>query len=137
MTKFEETMRLVLTRLSRAPQITPLVRRAHRTVVPRDKAPAIHLIDGDIAAPMAGAKNCRGRDAQFTVSLFVRSDDGPEAADPYKEKIYERLRSTDWPEGVIIAPGRVTSEAEIADADVIRIDLDFSMYYVSGGEWFI
>src|SRR6266851_2256901 len=79
----ETLMSAVLARLRTAAVIDDLsnIRRDHRTVVPREKAPAVHVVDGnEVPTP---AKNCRcGVDFNFIVSVFVRDDAGYEAADP-------------------------------------------------------
>lgn len=116
---------------------TSAVRRAHRTIVPRDGAPAVHLVDGE-DAPVKGAtqRDCARREGAFTVSIFVRSDAGAAAADPFKVEIMRRLSpdTQSYAAGVTVQPGRIVVDTEIADADAVRVDMDFGVRYTAT-EW--
>jgi hypothetical protein len=139
---YEVIMVDVLTRLKASGTGWPLaaeVRRAHRTDVPRgDSSQAlkrIHLVDG-YDEPRKGTTRCGMRDASFTVSLFIRSADGPQAADPHKIEVIRRLspNTTAYAAGCVY-PGRITVDPDqIADVDAIRVDLEFTFDYPAA-EW--
>lgn len=136
----EDVMMAVLTRLS-AP--TPIVsktrlRRTHRTTVTRENAPAAHLIDGT-DKPIDPKDNCETeREAAFTVSLFVRNDDGYAEGDALARKVMERLdpMSDDYqpyPHNARMNIGPITTETDIADGDALRIDMEFNFRYRVAG----
>lgn len=140
---YETIMVAVLTRLKAPGTGWPAaadVRRAHRTDVPRStSSPAalqrVHLIDGT-DEPRKGTALCGMRDATFTVSLFIRSADGPQAADPHKVEVMRRLspNTSAYTTGCVY-PGRITVDPEqIADVDAIRVDLEFTFDYPAT-EW--
>lgn len=136
----EDLMRAVLDRLQGpTPIVTDdsRVRRSHRTVVARDKAPAVHLIDG-ADLPDQDSKCATARKLDFTVRLIVRDDDGFTAADPLKLAVMERLDPesesyTVYPHGARIAPGRITPEQEIADGDSLSVEMEFTFRYSAAG----
>lgn len=132
----ETLMREVLARLKAAPVIANVdnIRRDHRTVVPRDKAPAVHLIDG-AETPQPGKNDCYvSEDLVFTVSIFVRDDSGYAAADPLKIAVMAALNpATAYPATALGTPdlvrGRIVSEDEIADTDALRVDMEFTFKF--------
>jgi len=79
---------------------------------------------------------CRQREAEFTVSLFVRSDAGESAADPLRIEVMRRLNPETAPyaAGVRVTPVEISADEEIADADAIRIDMHFDFAYPAG-DW--
>jgi hypothetical protein len=129
----ETLMVNVLTRVKASPRFSGVkldnIRRAHRTHVTRANCPAIHVIDGD-EVPDKG-KVGRGcavpREKQFTVSLFVRDDDGYADADEIKQEVMARLSPAggEWPTGVRLEYGPIKYESEVADGDALRVDMDF------------
>lgn len=138
MTGYEYVMAAVLTALRASPPVVTLanVRRAHKTTIPRDKAPAVHLVDGEDDRDKKPA--CGKRRGNFTISIYVRSDDGASAADPYRITVCRRIENlgSSLPSGVMISPpGRISVESEIADADATRVDVEFSFTYQTRGEW--
>lgn len=136
----EDLMRAVLDRLQGpTPIVTDdnRVRRSHRTVVARDKAPAVHLIDG-AEVPDQDSKCATSRKLEFTVRLIVRDDDGFTAADPLKIAVMARLDPESeayavYPHGARIVPGRITPEAEIADGDSLSVEMDFTFKFETTG----
>ena len=133
---YETIMVNALARLKATPPVIGTlgnIRRAHRTAVPRDKAPAVHLVDG-VDRPTKGNKGCGGREGSFTVSIFGRSDTGVSAVDAIKVAIMNKMAAA-WPAGVTCYPGQITHDVEIADEDAIRIDMDFELKYPTTSEW--
>lgn len=132
----ETLMREVLARLKAAPVIvvTDNIRRDHRTTLPREKAPAVHLIDGS-ETPIPGKNDCFVNDSLvFTVAIFVRNDSGYAAADPLKIAVMAALDPatayTSTPLGTPdLLRGRITSAQEIADADALRVDMEFTFKF--------
>lgn len=125
----------VLARLRAAPTFgvaLTSIRRDHRTTIPRDSAPAIHVIDGDEA--LKTRKTCATREQAFMVVLFLRSDAGFADADPLKLEVMRRLNPATqaWAAGVLIEPGDIRSVTEIADADALRVEMDFTFSYTTG-----
>lgn len=125
----------VVSRLRADPFWGPLpenVRRSHKTIVPREQAPAVHVIDGPERVTRAGG--CARREQDFTVRLIVRDDDGFAAADPLKLEVMRRLNPsiTGWPPGVTLTPEDITPDAEIADADVLAVEMAFTFRYTTG-----
>lgn len=134
---YETVMALLLAGLKASPPLVPNVgniRRAHRTAVPKEKAPAIHLIDDDDTRDKGD--KCGNHEARFTISVFVRSDDGASPADPYKRSAVARVRSTALPNGCKVnPPTRVRIDTETADTDASRVDIDFTFTYATGDPW--
>lgn len=133
----EDLMIAVLARLTGPTPVVAgsnRVRRHHRTIVPRDAAPAVHLVDG-IDEPRKGSNDCRtDREFAFTVRLFVRDDEGFPAADPVKALVMTRLdpeapEYSPYPHKARIVCGRITPDAEIADQDSLAIDMEFTFHY--------
>jgi hypothetical protein len=135
----EVNMSGILARLQAGPPIVPIaasVRRSHRTTVTREMAPAVHVVDG-ADNPVRAKNDCHtDRNKAFTVSIFVRDDEGYAAADPIMLDVNARLESTQaapYPAGVTIKQGRITFEQEIADGDALRVDMEYELYYCTGG----
>jgi len=105
---------------------TARIRRDHRTVVPRDDCPRIHVIDGD-ELPDKAAKSCYVPvEFPFIVAIFVRDDAGFAAADPLKIAVMAALDpATAYPHSAVLKRGRIVSNQEIADADSLRVDMEF------------
>lgn len=108
------------------------IRRDHRTVVTRDQSPAIYILDGP-EKQLIG-KSCITREQTFSVMLFVRSDSGFAAADSLKLEVMRRLdpNTQQWADGVDIVPGNITPDAEIADQDALRVEMEFAFRYTTG-----
>lgn len=124
-----------LARLKASPPLIPnkdQIRRAKRTPVTREKAPAVHLIDGRDAPRRQNA--CGGREGEFTISLFARDDAGLSALDATKVEVMRRM-GVAWPAGVICYPGDIVPEAESADQEALRVDMTFRFEYDTAGEW--
>lgn len=132
--KYEQQLAAVLAKLKSPPVIpvTSNIRRTHRTEVPREKSPAVHVIDGDDAP---GGSRC-ARAAELTVAIFVRGDDASAAADALKLAVIARVRAAAIDGVSIKPPRRIAPETEIADKDVTRIDINFPFTYeVSDDGW--
>jgi hypothetical protein len=135
----EEIIQAALLALQASPALVPQrdsIRRAHRTAIPRDKMPAIHLIDGDDEMGAGGGRKCGKRRAGFTTSIFVRTD-AAGGADRYKILVCERFKAAIWPHPSVMIepPGRITIDTEIADLDATRVDIDWYATYETRGEW--
>jgi hypothetical protein len=138
MASIAETLMLeVLWRLKTQPVITNVdnIRRDHRTIIPRTMAPAVHLIDG-AETPLSRRNYCFvDDDLIFTVAIFVRDDAGYAAADPIKQAVMAALDpASAYPAGPTgrtpdLLRGRITSAQEIADADALRVDMEFTFKF--------
>jgi hypothetical protein len=138
---YETIMAAVLSRLQAAPTNWGAlgvkdVRRAHLTMVPRSGVPAVHLVEGTDEPRRKEASRCIQRDMAFSLALFVRSDEGPAAADALKLEAYRRVSpdTTAYAAGIVVKPGRISVNPELADADSIRIDMEFTASYPAT-EW--
>jgi hypothetical protein len=134
MTGFETVMVQVVEELTNGSPDWAEVRRAHRTLIPRASGVVVHVIDGP-DEKVSAARGCGRRRGSFTVSIFVRDDDGPSTADPYKSEVLTRIGGADWPAGVVMDQGPIRPDTEIADEDVTRVDLEFPFSYPTNGEW--
>lgn len=137
---YETILSGVLSRLQTSPNIVndpAQVRRAHRTVIPRTPGFSVHVIDDYDEPSGEGNANCARRRGAFTVSLFGRGDAGPTLLDPLKLEVARRLSpyTAAYPAGICIDPGRIFVKVEIADADAIRLDMNFTAEYQTAGEW--
>lgn len=135
---------IVLARMTAAPKIVTdpsNVRRAHRTVIPRtaDTSYAVHVIDGDDqpVKGKVGNASCAWREGGFTLSLFARNDLGPTVLDGLRAEVMRRMSpyTVAYPAGVCINPGRITIDTDIADGDVVKVDMEFGLTYPVCGEW--
>lgn len=134
MSGYEAVLQEVLRRLQVSASGWPEnVRRAHRTAVPRSASPAIHLLDGK-DAPSKSDK-C-AREADFTVRIIVRSDDGLKTADGFRLEAMHRLNPATeaYDRGVSVIPREIDADVEIADEDAVALDLAFDFSY-PGSEW--
>lgn len=126
----ESIMVAVYARLTGSPSLSATVKRSHRTLVTRDSAPMVHLIDG--ADTPREQKNCRtARTKAFTVGVFVRSDSGASAADALVVAINERLDG--WSGPGDLKQGRIAPDEEIADLDAVFIGMEFTCDYNTSG----
>jgi hypothetical protein len=107
-------------------------RRGHLTPIPRDQAPAAHIVGGD-DDPLKG-NACGGRVGDFTVSIYTRDDEGSRAADPYLLELYARMAEP-FAAGIVVKPAGIRRETEIADGDAARTDCRFEVEYPTAGEW--
>jgi hypothetical protein len=105
------------------------VRRSHLTTVPRDKTPAVHVVEGDEVRK--GRRNdCEDEwELPITLRIFGRSDEGFTATDDLKVAAVRRLdpASPDYSaygSGVSIELPRIVKQQEIADADSIAVDIE-------------
>lgn len=134
--KAEDLMLEVLSRLKALPVIenTDWIKRAHRTFNPREKSPAVHLIDGRELPK--DSKNACDRDDEyaFTVSIFVRSDAGYSAIDPIKLRVMEALNpATAYPHsGGRLSQDALSFDQEVADEDALRLDMQFTFKFKVG-----
>ncbi len=137
MTVYDLAMAVVLARLAGSPSVTGEVRRTHLTNVPRDATPRTHIVDGH-DQPQKASNGCRTQhDAEFTVRLFLRSDDPWDDAADLKEYVMDRLNPDAvgmpaYPVGVCPYLRRVLPRTEVADLDVLQVDMTFAFDYVSG-----
>jgi hypothetical protein len=136
--KGELLMLDVLERLKSAPVIDDLsnIRRSHRTVVPREQTPAVHLVDGDHAPT---DQNCQAKnELKFRVRIFTRNDDddGYQDADDIAVAVLAALdpNVVSYGEQVDLLRGRIVKEQEIADADSLYVDMEFTFRFQTG-EW--
>lgn len=137
-TGYETILANVETRLTTPSDFVPGTygtRRGHLVPITRAKAPGAHIVGGD-DDPVKGSK-CGARQAEFTVSIFTRGDDGSADADPYILTLYARMNdpSNPWPAGVAVFPAGIHRETEIADEDAARTDCVFRVEYRTQGEW--
>lgn len=135
MTGYETILAEVESRLTTPSDFVPGTygtRRGHLTPVPVEEAPGSHIVGGD--DNRIKGSQC-GREADFTVAIFTRSNEGSKAADPYLEELYVRLAAKGWPKGVSVTPGDITRETEIADKDAARTDCKFRVCYSTPGPW--
>jgi hypothetical protein len=134
----DDHMREVLARMIAVPVIpdTTNIRRDHRTTISRDKAPAVHLIDGD-DTPKAATNDCyRDRSFAFRISIFVRDDLGYKAAEPIKCRIMAAIDpTTAYQHNIDLILGRITTDQQIADGDALRVDMEFVARYRTAGAW--
>lgn len=131
-TRAETLMQEALARLKAEPVIqdTSNIRRDHRTVITRDNAPAVHLIDGE-ETPAVTTRDCDvDTELTFTLAIFVRDDAGYEAADPIKTLVMAALNpDTAYTFSADLVRGRIRSEQEVADGDALRVDMEFTFKY--------
>lgn len=135
MTGYEAVLAEVEARLGGSPPFMTSAygtRRGHLTPIPRDKAPGSHIVGGDDDPRKGNA--CGGREADFTVSIFTRDDEGSKAADPYIIDLYARL-ARPFDAGIVVTPDGIHRETEIADGDAARTDCKFRVCYATAGEW--
>lgn len=136
----EGLMQNVLARLEGSPSLmlgaqNVNVKRSHRTPVPRDEAPMVHLVDGDDLPKGRADGECRtARTKHFSVDVFVRDDQGVTVADPLIVEVQSRLHPRvlpAYPGNLRMGPIRV--DEEIADGDAIRVTLNYECDYNTTG----
>lgn len=130
---YESLMLEIVSRLQTAAVITDLanIRRDHATVVTRDQCPRVHVRDGD-ETPDPTTRECfRKWKSKVTVSIFVRDDQGFAAVAPIKQAVLAALNPDTTPYTGSAEPclERISKEQEIADADALRVDLQFELRY--------
>lgn len=108
-------------------------RRGHRVPIPLEQAPGAHIVGGDDRRKKGS--QCGEREAEFSVSIYTRNDQGSAAADPYIIELYARLAAPGWPTGVVVTPGDISRETEIADNDAARTDCSFAVSYSTASLW--
>jgi hypothetical protein len=132
-----ETLMLdVVDRLQTAAVIADVgnIRRDHRTILTRDRAPAVHVIDGDETPLPSNTCFCEV-EFEFAVSIFVRADAGYSAADPIAVAIMAALDpAVSYGVNIDLLRGRIVREQEIADTDALRVDMEFKFRY-QAPEW--
>jgi hypothetical protein len=131
MSTSETLMLMVVDRLQTAAVITETdnIRRDHRTILNRDRAPAVHVVDGNETPTPANACTCK-IEFDFTVSIFVRADAGYATADPIAVAVMEALDpATSYGPAIELVRGRIVREQEIADMDALRVDMQFKFRY--------
>lgn len=135
MTGYETILAEALRRMRASPALAAAasIRRAHRTTVPRDKVPAIHVIDGP-DRPDDGRGECRSRICSFSISVFVRSDEGVKATDDLRNAVAARMAAA-WSAGITVTPGAIVPDTEIGDEDPARLDFEFQAVYRVAGEF--
>lgn len=115
------------------------IRLDHRTRVAREDCPRVHVIPGT-ETPKGGGKGCRvDVTFPFRVAILVRPDDdaGYAAAALLKVPIMAALDSTATPpygHKAQLAPGRIVSDQEIADADSLVVEMEFEFKF-KRSEW--
>jgi hypothetical protein len=134
-TACEAIMVSALEALESPTRVATQVKRAHLTLLPKEKGDTVHLIDGDDVPASGGGARCGKRRMHFITSIFVRSDVAG-AADSYKIAIAARFKETAWPAGARLdPPGKITINTEIADDDATRVDMEWIATYATDGEW--
>lgn len=102
------------------------IRRAHRTPVTRDMAPAVHVIDGD-AKPTADKSCAWAWQFDLTVSVMVRDDAGYTGADPLVCEVVARINpelDPPYSHKARLELLTVRKDTEIADGDAVRVDIE-------------
>lgn len=136
----ESLMQNVLARLEGSPSLmlgaqNVNVKRSHRTPVPRDEAPMVHLVDGDDIPGGKREGGCRTeRTKHFSIDIFVRDDAGVTVADPLIVEVHNRMNPDFAPAfpGILrMEPVRV--DEEIADGDAVRVTLGYECHYTTTG----
>lgn len=129
---YETNMVEALARLMAGPPFADDFRRAHRTAPPREAGRVVHLIEG--WDEPVGGKPCGQRSMLFTVAIFVRSDSGIAATDPLRIAVNDRLTAP-WTAGIVVTPGRIMADAEVADMDPAKLVMPFTLEYRTAGEF--
>lgn len=110
------------------------IRRKHRTPVTRARCPAVQVIEG--AARLTEVKRCDWRfEMNGTIRVFVRDDDGLEAADPFVVEIVKRINPeipTAYSNGVLLEITALEPEVEIADEDAVATNIELRARFGCG-----
>lgn len=112
------------------------IRRDHRTTLPLEATPAVHIVDGD-EVPIGNSKGCSRRATlDFTLRIFVRNDQGSDPADAIKVAAMAALNPsiTAYQHHALLTEGRISAIQEIADNDSLRVDMAFRFEYTRG-DW--
>lgn len=131
----------VLSRLKVPTAVVPKaasIRRSHLVETDRTTAPAVYVIEGpDEPIAQGKSSNCPRRRLSLTVRLILRNDAGTSAADQYVIEIARRLDpfSSGYGEGVTAALGTIAPAQEVADADVVEVNIDLTLDYQLRGEF--
>lgn len=136
-TVYDDTLDIVLQRLSGSPALADNVRRTHRVAVPREDSDAIYVVEDDDEPGKSSGTCSTDHRAGFTVRVLIRADEYVARAKALKEGVLQRLNPEAagmpaYPTGVVIEQPKVRMDTEGADADVTRIDMAFPMTYRSG-----
>lgn len=109
-----------------------MIRRSHLTVVDRTKAPAVYLRFGK--ATKSEDKACNWTwELEFTVSVYVRSDDDADA-DPIVLAVVSRLNPsppTPYTNLTFLRINEIDAETEVEDADAQRVDVKGIVKYTT------
>jgi len=132
---------VVVDRLRASPNIgvaVDMIRSSHRIPVSREQAPAVHVKVDGISEPRSG-RGCVQRDLSMVVAIVVRDDEALDAADPLLQAVIARLASDSvvapaYPAGVRVKLGRAYVNEESADADAMRIDIEYAFTFSAGEE---
>lgn len=112
------------------------VKRARRTPVPKEKTPAVHLIDGD-DIPRGGTAEAGcgvSRTKFLSIDVFVRNDGGAAEADPLVVEVHRRMDpdiGTSFPG--VVRMGAIRVDEETADEDAVRVTLNYECDYKTSG----
>lgn len=112
-----------------------MVRRTHRTDVPREKSPAVYLFEGESKRVGGDRSACtwdwetRGR-----IEVINRSDVGTLMAEPMVLEVLARIspERSDIPvysNNVRLELERVDAEAAVADVDAAKVSIEFVAKY--------
>lgn len=107
------------------------VRLDHRTSVPLDKSPAIHVVEGD-EVPTGKRQGCGVECTKdVVVRIFTRSDSSASLR-TFKAAVATALNplTTAYSHSAQIKAGRIQPIQEIADSDSNRCDMQFRFTYV-------
>lgn len=131
-----DLMNEVLARLRADPPLVPdvtQIRRSHRTAVPRENAPAIHVIQGRLRRLQPESDCPVYWRLDFIVRPMVRSDDDFDTADPLMQAVLERLAPTTpetaYQHSARLNFGDIDPDQEVADADALGLDMAFSFAF--------
>lgn len=134
----DATMLIALARLQGSPAViddATHIRRDHLTPVGRDECPAINLLDGEDVPRRSGSCDAE-RAFEFVARVIVRNDAGMSVAREIGRGVLERLNPENaavpsYPNGVSIEFGPVRPMWELADEDIVALDLHFTAKYTA------
>jgi hypothetical protein len=115
----------------RAANLVKVVRIDHRTRVPLEDCPRIHVVEGDeVPGDMKGCAQSATKDV--VVRIFTRNDSSAEL-DALRVSAMTALDpATAYPHKATVKPGRIQPIQEIADNDSNRCDMAFRFSYLRG-----
>lgn len=113
------------------------IRIAHRSPVTREESPAIHVVPQ--SDELVDDKSCNRRRLRFTVAVLARDDGGIETIDELLVQVMARLKpgrgdAIPYPAGVVLKPGVIRFDEEVADADIALAEFSFEATY-STADW--